>query len=41
MAEALLLASARVRPKVLERSGYQYRAPSLDEAIRSALEETS
>jgi uncharacterized protein (TIGR01777 family) len=41
MAEALLLASARVRPKVLEKSGYQYRAPSLDEAIRSALEETS
>jgi hypothetical protein len=41
MAEGLLLASARVRPKVLESSGYQYRAPSLEEAIREALDETS
>jgi hypothetical protein len=40
MAEALLLASARVRPKVLENAGYKYRAPSLDRAIRAALDET-
>ena len=40
MAEALLLASARVRPKVLEKAGYEYRTPSLDEAIRAALDET-
>ncbi|MBD3872331.1 MAG: TIGR01777 family protein [Acidobacteria bacterium] len=40
MAEALLLASARVRPKVLENAGYEYRAPSLDKAIRAALDET-
>jgi hypothetical protein len=40
MAEALLLASARVRPKVLENAGYEYRTPSLDEAIRVALNET-
>jgi len=37
MAETLLLASARVRPKVLEDGGYEYCAPSLDEAIRAAL----
>jgi uncharacterized protein (TIGR01777 family) len=41
MAEGLLLASARVRPKVLENSGYEYLVPSLDQAIRSALDETS
>ena len=41
MAEGLLLASARVRPKVLENSGYEYRVPSLDQAIRSALDKTS
>jgi len=40
MADALLLASARVRPKVLENAGYEYRAPSLDRAIRAALDET-
>jgi len=37
MADSLLLASQRVRPKVLEDSGYSFRHPSLDEAIRSAL----
>ncbi len=41
MAEALLLASARVRPKALEEAGYTYQTPQLDEAIRSALAETS
>ena len=40
MAEGLLLASARVQPKVLENAGYEYRAPTLDEAIRVALAET-
>jgi len=37
MAEGLLLASARVRPKVLENAGYEYRAPTLEEAIQVAL----
>ena len=37
MAESLLLASQRVRPKVLEDHGYTFRSPSLDSAIRSAL----
>jgi len=37
MAESLLLASQRVRPKVLEDHGYIFRSPSLDSAIRSAL----
>jgi uncharacterized protein (TIGR01777 family) len=37
MAESLLLASQRVRPKVLEDHGYAFRRPSLDQAIRSAL----
>jgi len=37
MADSLLLASQRVRPKVLEDSGYSFRHPSLDGAIRSAL----
>jgi uncharacterized protein (TIGR01777 family) len=37
MAESLLLASQRVRPKVLEDHGYAYKKPSLDAAIRSAL----
>jgi NAD dependent epimerase/dehydratase family enzyme len=40
MAEALLLASARVQPKVLENAGYEYRTPSLDKSIRAALDET-
>jgi uncharacterized protein (TIGR01777 family) len=38
MADALLLASQRVRPKVLEEAGYEFRAPKLDIALRSALE---
>jgi len=38
MAEALLLASARVRPKVLEEAGYTFRTPDLGDAIRRALE---
>lgn len=37
MAESLLLASQRVRPRVLEDTGYSFRHPSLDQAIRSAL----
>lgn len=37
MAESLLLASQRVRPRVLERHGYAFRRPSLDGAIRAAL----
>ena len=37
MAESLLLASQRVRPKVLEDHGYAFKRPSLEEAIRSAL----
>ena len=38
MAEALLLASARVRPRVLEEAGYTFQTPSLENAIRQALE---
>jgi uncharacterized protein (TIGR01777 family) len=37
MADSLLLASQRVRPQVLEANGYEFRHPSLDQAIRSAL----
>lgn len=37
MAESLLLASQRVRPKALENHGYAFQHPSLDGAIRSAL----
>jgi uncharacterized protein (TIGR01777 family) len=37
MADALLLASARVRPAVLEGHGFRFRAPVLDDAIRQAL----
>jgi uncharacterized protein (TIGR01777 family) len=37
MAEALLLASARVRPQVLENAGYVFRTPELEAAIRAAL----
>jgi len=37
MAEALLLASARVRPQALEATGYTFQTPDLDEAIRAAL----
>jgi uncharacterized protein (TIGR01777 family) len=38
MADALLLASARVRPTLLETYGYRFRAPDLDDAIRRALD---
>ena len=38
MADALLLASARVRPRVLEESGFVFRATRLEDAIRRALE---
>lgn len=38
MANGLLLASTRVRPAILEASGYAYRVPSLAEAIRRALD---
>lgn len=37
MADALLLASARVAPKKLLESGYQFRHPRLEEALRHAL----
>ena len=37
MADSLLLASQRVRPRVLEDSGYTFRNPSLEAAIRTAL----
>ncbi len=37
MADSLLLASQRVRPKILETAGYEFRNPTLDGAIRSAL----
>jgi uncharacterized protein (TIGR01777 family) len=38
MADGLLLASQRVRPRVLESVGYNFRAASLKEAIRTALD---
>jgi uncharacterized protein (TIGR01777 family) len=37
MADALLLASARVQPKALEAAGYTFQTPNLDAAIRVAL----
>ena len=37
MAEALLLASTRVRPAVLEELGYEFRVPDLEEAMRRAV----
>lgn len=37
MADSLLLASQRVRPKVLEDAGYEFRAPTLEAALRTAL----
>lgn len=36
MADSLLLASQRVRPRVLLDAGYEYRAPSLGDALRYA-----
>jgi uncharacterized protein (TIGR01777 family) len=41
MAEALLLASARVEPKRLVDSGYQFRYVSLEDALRHALGQTT
>jgi uncharacterized protein (TIGR01777 family) len=38
MADALLLASARVQPRALDRLGYSFRVPELEDAIRQALE---
>lgn len=37
MADALLLSSQRVRPRVLEQKGYQFEHPTLEPAIRRAL----
>ncbi len=38
MADALLLSSARVQPKVLERAGYQFAVPSLEAALSHAVQ---
>jgi uncharacterized protein (TIGR01777 family) len=38
MADALLLASARVRPAALDSHGYRFRVPDLEAAIRQALD---
>jgi uncharacterized protein len=37
MADELLLASARVEPAKLEETGYEYRHPKLEEALRHLL----
>ena len=37
MADALLLSSQRVRPKVLEDAGYKFKTPTLAQAIQNAL----
>ncbi|MEW5976217.1 MAG: TIGR01777 family oxidoreductase [Acidobacteriota bacterium] len=37
MADALLLASARAEPRQLQRSGYQFRFPTLESALRHVL----
>lgn len=37
MADALLLASAQVEPRVLTRTGYAFRYPSLEDALRHVL----
>jgi NAD dependent epimerase/dehydratase family enzyme len=37
MADALLLASAHVKPKRLHESGYQFRYPELEAALRHVL----
>ncbi len=37
MGDALLLSSARVRPEVLERAGFQFDLPSLEEALSRAV----
>lgn len=36
MADALLLASARVQPKVLQSRGFEWRYPDVDSALRAA-----
>jgi uncharacterized protein (TIGR01777 family) len=38
MADALLLASANVRPAALERLGFSFRVPSLEQAIQRAVD---
>jgi hypothetical protein len=38
MGDALLLASQRVRPRALEDMGYDFEKPTLDLAIRDALD---
>ena len=40
MADALLLASIRVEPKELRRSGYEFRQPTLESALRHLLGRT-
>jgi NAD dependent epimerase/dehydratase family enzyme len=35
--DALLLASARVAPRRLERDGYPFRHPELEDALRALL----
>ena len=37
MADALLLASRRIEPRRLLQSGYQFRYPGLDAALRHQL----
>jgi len=37
MAEALLLSSTKATPKVLEDTGYRFKAPTLADAFRSIL----
>jgi NAD dependent epimerase/dehydratase family enzyme len=37
MADALLLASARVKPAKLEMAGYRFRHPHLESALRHVL----
>jgi NAD dependent epimerase/dehydratase family enzyme len=37
MADDLLLASARVLPERLEQTGYKFRFPHLEEALRHLL----
>jgi uncharacterized protein (TIGR01777 family) len=38
MAEALLLSSTRVKPTVLEKTGYEFKAPTLAVALRQILD---
>jgi NAD dependent epimerase/dehydratase family enzyme len=38
MAEALLLASTKIEPRVLESTGYTFRAPTLKAAFRQILD---